>query len=61
MDWPGSINPNAARARSRVGFKLKAFDPPVADVPEPSSLLALLPTGVFACVGKSRSKKENLT
>lgn len=57
MDW-GAINPNAAKARSRVGFQIKGFDPPVTGIttsddplvstPEPNLVLsfaALLGTG----------------
>ena len=53
MDWD-SLNPQAARARSRVQFEVKIFDRPneTQSVPEPSLLLGLLSIGGVALTKK---------
>ena len=55
MDW-NSLNPQTARARSRVQFEVKIFDRPEESqsVPEPSLLL-----GLFSIGGMALAKKRS--
>lgn len=49
MDIPDdAFNPQDASARSRIGFQLLLFDPPVQPVPESTSILSLLGLAILA-------------
>jgi PEP-CTERM motif len=68
MNWGAGINPNQAAARSRVDFKIIAYDPPVrsssvgtldtpVSTPEPSALLGIL--GVLGLGWRGKKRKAD--
>jgi hypothetical protein len=68
MNWGSGINPNQASARSRVDFKIIAYDPPVrsssvgtfdtpVSTPEPSALLGLV--GILGLGWRGKKRKAD--
>ncbi|WP_342747360.1 choice-of-anchor W domain-containing protein [Hydrococcus rivularis] len=57
MSWT-SNNPQAKGANSRVGFKIKGYNRPVA-VSEPASILGLLAVGTIGASSTLKCKKAN--
>ena len=56
ISWPGSLDPTID-GRSRLAFKMKAYDPPVVSeptdvtsVPEPSLIWGLMVLGIFPMI-----------
>jgi hypothetical protein len=62
ISW-NQLNPNQAKARSRLDFQIVGFDinsTPASSIPEPSSILGLLTLGVFGLKhGFSRNQAKN--
>jgi hypothetical protein len=56
-------NPQDLSARSRIGFSLLLFDPPIAvngeTVPEPNSIIGLLTVGALGATSMLKHKRTN--
>jgi hypothetical protein len=58
ISWTSSFNPQAKGANSRIGFKIKGYNRPVA-VPEPASILGLLAVSSIGFSSTLKRKKAN--